>query len=514
MTAFVALLCCELRLRSRRPATLAVVLAVIAVSWLMLADPAGGYALMVVDDHRVRYSSETLAFGSAGLGAVLLTLAGFYLVRGRMNEDLRSGIWGILAASPVSSTTLLMARWLGGTTYLLLLAAALLGSTLVLHLLRGEAPLQIGTYLQAYGLTFLPAMAFTAAAALLADAWTPLMGRRGDIAYFIFWTVLLALFPAFGSQTQGQLAPWMLLDVTGLVVGVVRLTELMHSGNIGIGASDFKADLPLLNFPANFWTSEMVALRLASGVLPLLPLGLALLAFHRWAPDRVKPARRMGSGAGVLSRWLAASLRPATRALGALLPLAARLPMGMADVAAELLVSLITQPLAALWLLLSWCGPLLAPADSLWGWQAAIALGWGLWASELGARHTEAPYVGIGAALRGGTLRRYASCWGAAWLLGLIGNASVMALQPHAIAPALTGYALLAACALLLGHLSRGGRSFLALFMFWMLMAVQARQIAWVDLLGFNGHAGAGAQGAAAALLLTAGLAVSRLRRR
>jgi hypothetical protein len=514
MIAFVALLRCELQLRGRRVATLVVLLAVVAASWLMLADPAGGYALMVVDDHRMRYSSETLAFGSASLGAVLLTLAGFYLVRGRMQEDLRSGMAGVLAASPVSSTSLLLARWLGGTTYLLLLALALLGSTLVLHLLRGEGPLQLFVYLRAYVLTFVPAMMFTAAAALLADAWSPLMGRRGDVVYFAFWTVLLAVFPAQGVHAQGQLAPWMVLDVTGLVAGVVRLSALMHSGNIGIGGSDFKADLPLLDFPPAYWTLQMIALRLASGLLPLLPLGLALLAFHRWAPDRVKPVRRAGRSPRSLSRWLALAVSPATRALGALLPLAARLPAGMADVAAELLVSLITQPLAVVWLLLAWIGPLLAPADALLAWQAAIALGWGLWASELGARHAQASFSGLGAALRGGTLRRYASCWGAAWLLGLLANAGVAAVQPGTVAPFLVGYALLAAGAQLLGLLSRGGRSFLALFMFWLLVAVQAPEAPWVDLLGFNERPAVAAQAVATALLLAAGLAISRMRPR
>jgi hypothetical protein len=510
MSAFLAQLRCELRLRGRRTVTLAAILIVIAASWLMLDDPAGGSALMSIDHHRLRYSSGTLAFGSASLGALLLTLEGFYLVRGRTQEDLRCGIAGVLAATPVSNVSLLVARWLGGTAYLLVLAAALLVSTLVLHLVRGEGPLQPGIYLQTYGLAFVPAMMFAAAAAQLADACKPLMGRRGDVAYFILWVVLLAVFPMQGSHAHGQLKAWMLLDPSGLVAGIVQLCRLLGSGNISIGDADFDARLALVDFPHDYWTGGMVSLRLGSCMVSLLLIGLAVVAFHRCAPDRLNATLRSGSGVRLPARLVQRALDPASRAVGALLPLVARLPPGPAAAVAELLVSLVTQPLALVWLVIAWIGPPLGPASDIWAWQAGIALFWGLWASELGARHAQTNTADLGAALSGGGLRRYASRWSAAWLLAMMGNASIVLLKPHALPPLAAGYALLAAVALLLGHLTRSGRSFLALFMLWLLVAVQSRHVAWVDLLGFNGGVIVAADLLAAILLLGLGLVAGR----
>lgn len=512
-TPLIALLRCELQLRSRRSATLVALLAVLALSWLMLTDPASGNALMVIDDQRLRYSSGTLALGSAGMGALLFSLAGFYLCRGRMQEDLRSGVAGVLAATPVSSRLLLLARWLGGVAYLLLLAGALLIGTWALHLLRGEGPLQPLVYLQTYALMLLPALLASAAFATLFDAWAPLMGRKGDVAYFFLWVALLGLMPLHEPAADAQLGASLLLDPSGLATSVTRLAQLMGSGNVSIGGGDFKPGLALLEFPEGFWTAEMLLMRLGACLLALPPLLLAMRRFHRYAPDKVR-ARAAGRQ-NLVMRVANRLLQPATRVLAALLPLVARLPRGPAAVLAELLLCLISQPLALLWLLIAWVGPLAAEPAELWGWQAAIAFGWGLWASELGARDAQANTGALVAALPGGTLRAFWSRWAAALGLGLLANATVMVSATETLPGLLIGLALLSALSLLLGRLTQGGRTFLALFMAWMLMAVQVRGEAWIDLLGFNGQLQGLQLGALAVVtlgLMAAGVAIARKR--
>ena len=510
-----ALLRCELQLRSRRPATLVVVLAVLAVTWLMLADPAGGHALMVVDDTRLRYSSATLAYGSAAMGAMLLSLAGFYLARGRVQEDLRCGVGGLLAATPVGSGTLLLGRWLGALSYLLLLAGAQLLGTWALHLLRGEGPLQPLIYLQTYTLMLLPALLVASAFALLADAWAPLMGRKGDVAYFFLWVLMLAMLPAHEPKPGDALTPALMLDVTGLASSVTQLTQLLGSASLSIGGGDFEAALGTREFPPGLWTAELVGLRAAAGLLALWPLAMAWLLFHRYAPDTVKARGTGASRLAGLAHLGSRGFAPLSRGLAQrLMPLAARLPAGAGAVLAELVLSLSTQPLALLWLLAAWIAPLAAAPSERWGWQAGIALGWGLWASELGARDAQANTAVLGAALPGGAPRRHLSRWLAAWLLGLLGNATLIAQLPaQAAATLATGLALLAGAALLLGRLTQGGRAFLALFMFWMLVAVQVRTEPWLDWLGFNAQAG-GAQllvgGAVGAALLGLGWLASR----
>ena len=485
-----ALLRCELQLRSRRVSTLVVLLAVLAITWLMLADPANGYALMVVDDQRLRYSSETLAFGSASLGAVLFSLTGFYLSRGRTQEDLRSGMAGVLAASPLSSRTLLLGRWLGALCFLMLLALALLLGTLALQALRGEGPIELGVYLQTYALMLLPPLVAAAAFALLADAWVPLTGRRGDVAYFFLWVCLLGLLPLHQTQPSAQLTLLLLFDITGLASAVTQLATLLGTSSISIGGSDFKAELGLREFPAGMWTAELTALRWGSGLLALPPLLLAFAVFHRYAPDRMRANDRDGKRS-LLAVLLQRLLAPLTRAAALLLPLAARLPLpALAATAAELLLSLITQPVTMVWLALAWTGAAVATPDERWAWQAGIALGWGLWTAELGARDAQRSTAALGASLPGGAGLRQCSRWAAAFVLGLIALLPLaLPRGAAAVLACITGLAIMAALASLLGRLTQGSRSFLAVFMAWMLMAVQVRHAAWLDLLGFNGLA-------------------------
>ena len=113
----------EVRLRMRRVSTIVAVLAVVAISWAMIVDPAGGEALIVVGSARVLYTSSALALGSASLASILFGLGGFYLVRGRIAEDIRTGAGSVIGATPVGNALFLAGRWLGAVAYLGLLCS-------------------------------------------------------------------------------------------------------------------------------------------------------------------------------------------------------------------------------------------------------------------------------------------------------------------------------------------------------------------------------------------------------
>jgi ABC-type transport system involved in multi-copper enzyme maturation permease subunit len=193
LLALKALLLAELRLRSRRTGTLVAMLALVAVTWLMVVDPADGRALMVIDGARTAYTSSCLALGSALLAGLLFGLAGFYLVRGRMSEDIRSGAGAVLAATPVGNAVFLFGRWLGSVAYLCAMLLAFLATMLMLHAVRGEGPIQLTIYLQTFAVVLLPLVFFCASMALLFDAWAPLMGKGGDVLYFIFYTAQMGV---------------------------------------------------------------------------------------------------------------------------------------------------------------------------------------------------------------------------------------------------------------------------------------------------------------------------------
>ena len=132
----------DVRMRTRRLSTLVTLLAVITLTWMLIADPDTGRSLLVIDKARAIYDSTTLALGSALIAGFAFGLGGFYLVRGGTRDDLRNGVGGLIAVTPIGNAVFLLARWLGAVAYLCVLVAALMATAMVLQWLHGEAPVQ------------------------------------------------------------------------------------------------------------------------------------------------------------------------------------------------------------------------------------------------------------------------------------------------------------------------------------------------------------------------------------
>nr|WP_233410966.1 hypothetical protein [Rugamonas sp. CCM 8940] len=510
--ALRALVLGELRLRCRRGGTLVVLLGLIAVSWWMVADPVGGSTLIAVNEARVAYTSDCLALGSALMAGLLFGLGGFYLVRGRMAEDVRSGAGAVLAATPVGNLLFLFGRWLGSMAYLGLLLSIFLATMLVLHLLRGEGPLQPLIYLRTYALLLLPTLCMVASMALLCESWAPLMGKRGDVLYFAVW---IAQLGPVGAMAETMLkaglswSPLLLLDFSGAATAVLHVQSAMHSPHFSIGAAEFNPALAPLLLPPLSWSASQVLGRLGCALIAMLPLLAAFALFHRFAPDRVKGGggRRRWSPLALANRWL----RPLARLATPLFALAARRPGLVGGAVAELALTLALNPAAvAVLLALLLAGALAAPAV-LGGLAFASVAVWGILVSELGVRDSAADSDKMTAAAPGGAAGRGAGQLLAAGLLGLLCTAPLalrwLCSEPLRAAALLSGLFALTCAAGLLGHITRGGRSFLALFLFGLYVSSQAPQVPALDLIGGNGVASAATAAGQALLGLLLGLA-------
>ncbi|MBQ5963665.1 hypothetical protein KBW95_11820, partial [Massilia sp. ZL223] len=335
----------EVRLRLRRLSTLAAVLAVMAVSWAMIEDPAGGKVLLALDGARVLYTSSALAMGSATLAGVLFGMAGFYLLRGRTAEDLRSGIGGVIGATPAGNAALLAGRWLGGVAYLGILVFAFMLTILACHLLRGDGPIQPVVYLQTYVLLLGPMVLFAASCALLFDSWGPLMGKVGDLLYFFIWVAAIGVGPQM--LEQGKAAPQVLplamaFDFMGMGNALAVMSQHANTSAMAIGSMPYDPALPVRSFPQWMWYQGAVLSRALSALAAMLPVLPALLLFHRFSPDRVKAgkARARRTPLAVVNAWL----RPLSRLVQPLFALAARLPGAAGQTLADVALALAAAP--------------------------------------------------------------------------------------------------------------------------------------------------------------------------
>jgi hypothetical protein len=173
--------------------------------------------------------------------------------------------------------------------------------------------------------------------------------------------------------------------------------------------------------------------------------------------------------------------------------LAARLPGVAGHALAVLALVLASNPAAAVAIpVLLVVGCVIGSAKLGAVIAAAIAI-WGILISEISVRDTQYDVAALNAAAPGGPARAYAAQWLAAVLLALLFTAPVLirwlAIAPLRAAALLSGVLALSAAAVLFGGLSRTARVFLGLFLFGMYVAKQAKTVAALDVVGFNGAA-------------------------
>jgi len=479
----------EARVRLRRLSTLVTLLAVVALSWMMIPDPAGGQTLISVRGARVLYTSSAMALGSAALVTLLLTLAGFYLLRGRVAEDLRSGAGAVIGASRHGGALFVLGRWCGGVLYLAALVGAFMATVLLCHAVRGDGPIEPLVYLQTYALVLGPMILFTASCATLFDAWAPLMGKKGDLLYFFVWVGQMALLPV---MTEGHAPAVIPFDFTGTTAVIATLgVHVDISDSVMLGIADYDRSKAALTLPTWMWTASIAGARCLAALLALVPLLLALPLFHRFSPDRVKPgkARARRSPLAVVDGWL----RPLARLAAPLFGLAARVPGIGGQALADVALTLAASPSAIALLLAVQVPALVVGVEALAPFALACVAYWGILVSDLSTRDGDAALAGMGAAVPGGSARRYWRQFLASLVLGLMFTGVAMlhlaAVDPLRAAALASGVFALAAFASFAGRTSGTSRTFLALFLFGLYVSVSVNRGAWADIVGFHGNA-------------------------
>jgi hypothetical protein len=494
MDVIKALALNELRLRMRRTSTLVTLLAVVILSWIMIADPAGGSALITVNDMRVLYTSSALAVGSASLGCILFGLGGFYLVRGRIAEDIRSGTGSVIGATPVGNALFVFSRWLGSVAYLSAMILGFMLTIMVLQVVRGDGMIEPLVYLQNYFLLLMPMVLFTASCAALFDNWAPLMGKAGDVLFFFVWAGLLGVMPVIDHAPIGAPTPLLeLIDFNGIGASMLVVTNALHTKHVALGGGDFKAALGPVLMSNNLWTVKLAAMRFVTALIALLPLLLSVVLFHRFSPDKVKvsAASKRRSPLEVLNRVL----RPLARLAAPLFALAARLPGLPGQVLGDVALTFVTSPSALLAVLVSLVVAPLCPAAALPGVLIAGVAFWGVLVSDMSTRDFTAGLEDMTGAVRGGVRSRFVRQYAASVVLGLMFT-GVVALrwslaEPVRALAVVAGVLSLAALATAFGRMARTARLFMGLFLFWVYVILNMPKIALLDLVGFVGVANA-----------------------
>jgi len=282
----------EFFFRFRRTTAMVTFLIVAATVYLIIPDISTGRTLMHVNNARVLYNSATVAIGTVVFCTILLSIIGFYIVGNSFRRDISTRTGYILAASPVTSTELIVGKFFGSVLYLTGIMVTYMISAMVMFLIRGESALEPLVFLSTYFVFTIPVVFFCAAAAIAFESLPMLSGRIGDVIFFFVWAATFSIPVAFADHASLSSGIIRSLDVVGMLPIIGKFQEQFHDAAVSIGFTEFDPALKPVLFNGISWTWGLLFQRCSTLFLPVLLLFLARVWFHRFDPTRIKSFAR------------------------------------------------------------------------------------------------------------------------------------------------------------------------------------------------------------------------------
>jgi hypothetical protein len=224
-------------------------------------------------------------YSSAWIGSMVTLLMGeffilfaFYLLKGSIELDRRTGVGQILASTPMSKATYTLGKWLSNIAVIAAMTGMIVIAAGVLQLIRGEdLSLNLWVLSTPFLFVLLPALVVIAATAVLFDSINLLRGGLGNIIFFFFaYPALILLFDLQGNN---------LIYPSIYQACAAQFSGCNPNRQIDLGLA------PLSNFSAFRyggieWTVDLLLGRLALVLLGAVIALFAAALFHRFDPAK------------------------------------------------------------------------------------------------------------------------------------------------------------------------------------------------------------------------------------
>lgn len=299
--ALAAQLGAETRMRLRSGATAFAVLAMFAIAFTYIPDPASNRVSISWERDGVLlsglYSSAYIGWVVAMLTTMMLPFVGFYLVTGSVKRDLDRHIWPIVAATPTPRVAYLAGKMLSSFAYLMILGAVSLIPATFLFFRYGHGTLEPLELVKPWILLVPPSLLFTAAMALLFDVTPGLRGRGGLVLWFFAWIILFFMIPGnlaglLDRQKTDLENP--AFDPAGLVLVEKSVQQSIGARpkSLNLGINIVSQPIRRIPFPGIPLTSGLVATRAAQLGWSVVALGVASLTFPLGTARSARMSRR------------------------------------------------------------------------------------------------------------------------------------------------------------------------------------------------------------------------------
>lgn len=272
--------------RVRRYSFLVTLAAAIYIGWAANA----GYIQLNLDKYRGIYNSAWVGILMTLTTTLFVSLVGFYVVKNTIDRDRQTKVGQILAATPLSKFQYCFGKWVSNFAVLSIIVLILALSGVVMQFLRGEERhIEWWPLLSPFLLIALPAMAITAALAVLFESIPLLRGGFGNVLYIFLWAFMIVL-PVEAKKQN--------LDISGMgfvekdMRAAAKAEFPDYNGNFSLNAG------PLPNrayvtfvWKGIDWNSEKITVRFVWFVAAIFLALVAALFFDRFDAATERPSR-------------------------------------------------------------------------------------------------------------------------------------------------------------------------------------------------------------------------------
>lgn len=284
----------ELRVRVRHPGFLPLLLG----AGLLCFSIAAGDLALSWGGYRGAPTAGWIGVNGAVVSLLLLSLAGFYLVRDAVGRDRRLGVDRMWGSSPVSRLTYFSSKIAGNLAYLLLLGSLPVVLTTAQWITRPAGAITGSGLVELWYpflILVLPVLVGVAGLAVVFDVVPALRGAAGNLFYLLIWALLVAA----SNQTQPGG-----LDLVGLGIIKPLIRDAVIAQHPGAtGFFDIGTRQPAGTF---LWTGLPTNPRLiAERLLWLIP-GFFPLVLMPWLGIASRRPPASSRHPGRLSEWIEA----------------------------------------------------------------------------------------------------------------------------------------------------------------------------------------------------------------
>jgi arginine exporter protein ArgO len=268
---------------------------------------ATGRVVLRLDEYRGVFNSAWLGSMMTLVGTMFISLVGFYIVKNAILRDEQTRVGKILASTPMSRIFYTLAKTLSNFAVLTLMIAVLAATAILMQFARAEdTHYHLGTLLAPFLWVGIPAMAVTAAVAVLFETLPILRGGVGNVIYFFVWVAAVAVSDKKGIDDYAGL-----FVIAHSMQTALKKVNPAYNNDFELNIGDSALATKRFVWTGVDWTAAIIWHRLWWILIALAMAALASLFFHRFDPARTWSLRRKKSPAAASTNGDALPAGPA-----------------------------------------------------------------------------------------------------------------------------------------------------------------------------------------------------------